>query len=181
MNWLIETVRLSEGLLQQVEKRDAMEKLLSTPKFNKSLIQQLCSHPGQPEENSHLVFLYLMRKPQIVCVHWDSSMCVYSNFKEAFNALSDVGCEEGWELLKLAPSSLNLCPLRSKHASGENRRYAWATEHLWSHDLWLLYYGKCILWLLCFSNSFVSSFSDSLVFSLVLLCNGFKEPQISPS
>lgn len=140
-----------------------------------SLLWELCSHPGQPEENSHLVFLYLMRKFQIVCVHWDSSMCVYSHFKEAFSALWDVGCEEGWELLKLAPSSLNLCPLRSKHASGENRWYAWATEHLWSHDLWLLYYGKCILWLLCFSNSFVFSFSDSLVFSLVLLCNGFKD------
>ncbi|KAL2303645.1 hypothetical protein Nmel_008922, partial [Mimus melanotis] len=58
-----------------------MEKLLSTLQFSKSLIRELCSHPG-PEENSHLVFLYLMRKLQIVCVHWDSSMCVYSNFKE---------------------------------------------------------------------------------------------------
>lgn len=91
--------------------------------------------------------------------------------KRFSSSASDVGVEEQWKLQELVLSSLNLCPLHSKHANGENRGYAWAAEHLWPHDLWVLYSGKCILQLLCCFYS--------LVFSWLLLwhpCIFFGDP-----
>lgn len=132
---------------------------------------------GSLRTTATLYFCTCSEKPRL-CLCTGLIQCVSSPSSKGF---LDVGAEEGWELQKLTLFSLNLCPHWGRHASGENRGYAWAAEHLWPHDLWVLYSGKCILQLICFfiHLSFPGSFCDTLVFSLVLLCCTFKKTQLS--